>query len=102
MEHIIVISSSSDSSEFVEANDDNYPNQSYEGSDDSVGLSLSTESDWGSFLSGPSVTSDTESGSVGLASSNSTAYCQCALEDLLVECLSCGSFFELGTYCPGC
>ena len=45
MEHLIVISSSSDLFEFVEAYDDNSSNQSYEGSIDFVCHSLSTKSD---------------------------------------------------------
>jgi hypothetical protein len=90
MEHVIVISSSSDSSEYVEAHDDNNPSQSGEGSDGSVGLSMSP------------MTSDSKSESVGLARTNTIAYCQCAEEDFLVECLTCGSFFELGTFCPLC
>jgi hypothetical protein len=31
-----------------------------------------------------------------------TLYCQCDDDDALVECLSCGSMFELDMYCPGC
>jgi hypothetical protein len=34
----------------------------------------------------------------------SVEYCQCSdsEDDPLVECLTCGSLFELDTYCPGC
>jgi hypothetical protein len=102
MEHVIVISSSSDSSEYVEAHDDNNPSQSGEGSDGSVGLSMSSESEMATSISGPPMTSDSKSESVGLARTNTIAYCQCAEEDFLVECLTCGSFFELGTFCPLC
>ena len=45
------------------------------------------------------MTSDLEL--VGLARSNSTIYCRCIVEDLLIRCLSCGSFFELGTFNSG-
>jgi hypothetical protein len=31
-----------------------------------------------------------------------TLYCQCDNVDPLVECLSCRSLFELGSFCPGC
>jgi hypothetical protein len=56
--------------------------------------------DWATSISGPGVSSG--SGSVDMDSSISTTYCQCRDEDYLVECLSCGSFFQLGTFCPGC
>jgi hypothetical protein len=31
-----------------------------------------------------------------------TLFCQCDNEDAFVECLSCGSLFDLDTFCPGC
>jgi hypothetical protein len=40
--------------------------------------------------------------SLDLASSISTAYCQCEDEDFLVECLTYESYFELDNFCPGC
>jgi hypothetical protein len=91
MAHEIVIIFDSDSSEFVEIQDDRSPNHSGSGS---------SNSDWASSISGPPVISNSES--VELASSSSTAYCLCEDEDFLVECLTCGSFFELGIFCPGC
>jgi hypothetical protein len=29
-------------------------------------------------------------------------YCQCTEDDVLVQCLSCGSWFELDIHSPGC
>ena len=49
--------------------------------------------------SGPG--SNSLSGTFGDGSSISTAYCQCD-EDTLVECHTCGSFFEPDTVCPCC
>jgi hypothetical protein len=72
MAHQIVISYTSDSSEFVEVHDDNSPSQSGEGNNS---LCVSSHSDWASSISRPLVSSDSESESVDLASSNSTAYC---------------------------
>jgi hypothetical protein len=31
-----------------------------------------------------------------------TLFCQCDNEDALVECLICGSWFKLYTFCPRC
>jgi hypothetical protein len=62
------------------------------GSTSILDSSLSTHSvsvDWASSISGPSVSSD--SGSVDLIESISTAYYQCKDEDSLIECLTCGS-----------
>jgi hypothetical protein len=35
---------------------------------------------------------------------DSVEYCQCSddEDDTLVECLTCGSWFDLDTYCPDC
>jgi hypothetical protein len=51
--------------------------------------------DWANSISGPSVSSD--SGSVDLIGSISTAYYQCKDEDSLVECLTCGSQLMKGS-----
>jgi hypothetical protein len=54
---------------------------------------------------GGSSTSHSEaslSGPVDWSAENASAYCQCPDEDSLVECLSCGSWFDQETYCPGC
>jgi hypothetical protein len=98
MAHQIVIGYASNSSEFVEVHDDNSPNYSGSGSSSSVDLSVS--SDWVSSIFGPPVTSDSES--VELASSSSIIYYQYEDEDFLVECLTCRSFIELGTFYLGC
>jgi hypothetical protein len=37
--------------------------------------------------------------SIGDKASN---YCQCSDDEALVECLTCGSWFDINTYCPGC
>jgi hypothetical protein len=42
-----------------------------------------------------------ESESVDVASAISTAYCQCVEEESLVECPTCGSYFEPDTFCLG-
>jgi hypothetical protein len=76
-----VIGYSSDSSKFVNVDDD-------------ISLGLS-----GTGSNDPSMSLHSES--VDLASSISTTYCQCKNEDSLVECLTCGSYFELDTFCPG-
>jgi hypothetical protein len=68
------------------------------GSTSILDSSLSTHSvsvDWASSISGPSVSSD--SGSVDLIESISTAYYQCKDENSLVECLTCGSQLMRGS-----
>jgi hypothetical protein len=60
------------------------------GSTSTLDSSVPTHSvlvDWGSSISGPSVSSDSRS--VDLIESISTAYYQCKDEDSLVECLTC-------------
>jgi hypothetical protein len=94
MAHQVVYGYASDSSEFVEVEEDTSPNHSGSGSSSSIDPSMA------SLISGPPVTSDSES--VEMASTSSSAFCQCQHEDFLVECLTCGSFFDLGTFCPGC
>jgi hypothetical protein len=56
--------------------------------------------DWATSISGPSMSSESES--VDVTSTIFTAYCQCVEEYSLVECLTCGSYFVPNTYCPGC
>jgi hypothetical protein len=38
------------------------------------------------------------------ADDDSVGYCQYSDDEdhILVECLTCGSWFDLDTYCPGC
>jgi hypothetical protein len=79
MAHQIIVGYSSDSSEFVEADDE----ISSTGNNDSLGLS---ESSHLVSLSG-----------VG---SIDTVYCQYKNEDFLIECLTCGFYFELDTFYP--
>jgi hypothetical protein len=100
MAHQVVRGYISDSSEFVQVIDDDSAVQSGEGSNCTVSLSMSTYSNWATSISRPPASCDSES--EDLATSKSTAFYQCQDEDILVECLSCGSFFELGTFCPGC
>jgi hypothetical protein len=76
MAHQIVLVYSSDSSEFVEVNNDLNPSHSGLGSNSSLGPNVSSHSrsvDWASNISGPSVSSHL--GSVDLASSIPIAYC---------------------------
>jgi hypothetical protein len=86
MAHQILIVISSDSSEYVEEDDVGSHVQSDAGSNPSV-----SSGSWSSSISGPPVSSDSES----------VAYCQCE-EGTLVECPTCGSFFDLDTICPRC
>jgi hypothetical protein len=94
MAHQVVYGYAFDSSEFVEVEEDNSPNHSGSGSSSSVDPRVA------SSISSPPVTFDSES--VEMVGTNSSAFCQCQHEDFLVECLTCGSFFDLGTFCPGC
>jgi hypothetical protein len=51
-------------------------------------------------LSPPSLSSDySQEDEFGVVD---TLYCQCDNVVALVECLSCGSLFELDSFCPGC
>jgi hypothetical protein len=85
MVHQIVLGYSLDSSKYVEVDDVISPSQ--------------RGADSNSFLV-PIVSSPSRL--VDLASSSFTAYCQCTDENSLIECLNCGSYFELDTFCPGC
>jgi hypothetical protein len=86
MAHQIVVVISNDSSEYVEEEDVGSPLHSDAGSNPSV-----SRSSWSSSISGPPVSSDSES----------IAYCQCE-EDTLAECPTCGSFYDIDTICPRC
>jgi hypothetical protein len=86
MAHQILIVISSDSSEYVEEDDVGSPVHSNAGNSPSSSLVS-----WGSSISGPPVSTDSES----------VAYCQCE-EGTLAECPTCGSFFDIDTVCPRC
>jgi hypothetical protein len=86
MAHQILIVISSDSSEYVEEDDVGSPVHSDAGNSPS-----SSSVSWGSSISGPPVSTDSES----------VAYCQCE-EGTLAECPTCGSFFDIDTVCPRC
>jgi hypothetical protein len=86
MAHQIVVVISSDSSEYVGEEDVGSPVQSDAGSNPSV-----SRSSWSSSISGPPVSSDSES----------VAYCQCE-EGTLAECPTCRSFYDIDTICPRC
>jgi hypothetical protein len=86
MAHQILIVISSDSSEYVEEDDVGSPVHSDAGNSPS-----SSSVSFGSSISGPPVSTDSES----------VAYCQCE-EGTLAECPSCGSFFDIDTICPRC
>jgi hypothetical protein len=86
MAHQMLVEISSDSSEYVEEEDVGSPLHSDAGNSPS-GSSVS----WGSSISGPPVSTDSES----------VAYCQCK-EGTLAECPTCGSFFDIDTDCPRC
>jgi hypothetical protein len=86
MAHHILVVLSSDSSENVEEDDV----VSSVHSDVGNSPSMSSVS-WGSSISGPPVSTDSES----------VAYCQCE-EGTLAECPTCGSFFDIDTVCPRC
>jgi hypothetical protein len=101
MVHQVVLGYTSESSEYVDVEGNISPTRSGARSNIFLGPSISSDSeDFPSSIFGPSVSSDADS--VDIASSISTAYYQCRDEDTLVECLTCGSYFELGTFCPGC
>jgi hypothetical protein len=80
LQNLVVISSNS--SEYVEEEDVGSPVHS--------NPSVSWSS-WASSISGPPVSSDSES----------VAYCQCE-EGTLAECPTCGSFYDIDTICPRC
>ena len=84
MAHQIIIDILSDSSEFVEEDNVSSVDRSVVGSNPSE----STGS-WATSVSGPPVSSDSES----------IACCQCE-EGTLAECPTCGSFFDIDTICP--
>jgi hypothetical protein len=86
MAHQNVVVISSDSSEYLGEEDVGSPVQSDAESNPSV-----SRSSWSSSISGPPVSSDSES----------VAYCQCE-EGTLVECPTCGSFYDIDTICPRC
>jgi hypothetical protein len=86
MAHQMLVEISSDSSEYVEEEYVGSPLHSDAGNSPS-GSSVS----WGSSISGPLVSTDSES----------VVYCQCE-EGTLAECPTCGSFFDIDTDCPRC
>jgi hypothetical protein len=86
MAHQILIVISSESLEYVEEDDVGSPVHSDAGNSPS-----SSSVSWGSSISGPPVSTDSES----------VAYCQCE-EGTLAECPTCGSFFDIDTVCPRC
>jgi hypothetical protein len=58
-----------------------------------------------SRIDGCSFTNDSEtlvSGPVDSRDESADEYCQCPEEYTFVECLSCGSLFDIKTYCLGC
>jgi hypothetical protein len=58
-----------------------------------------------SRIEGCSSTSHNETslfGPVDRSAKSAFAYCQYLDEDTFIECLSCGSWFDPETYCPGC
>jgi hypothetical protein len=83
MAHQILVVISSDSSEYLEE-DVGSPIHSDAGSNPNE-----SSCSWSSSISGPLVSSDSES----------VAYCQCK-EGTLAKCPTCGSFFDLDTVCP--
>ena len=102
MAHRTILGYSFDSLEYVEVDDVNSPSHNGVGSNSTQVPSLSSPSKfeaWASLIFGPSVSLDLES--VKMESSISTTYYQCIYKDFLVECLNCGSFFDLGMYCLG-
>ena len=86
MAHQIIIEISFDSSEFAEEDDVSSPDPSVAGSNP-----RESSGSWATSISGPPVSSDSES----------LACCQCE-EYTLVECPTCGSFFDIDTICPLC
>jgi RNA polymerase subunit RPABC4/transcription elongation factor Spt4 len=86
MAHQILVVISSDSSEYAKEEDVGSPVHSDAGNSPSV-----SSVSWNSSISGPPVSTDSES----------VAYCQCE-EGTLAECRTCGSFFDIDTICPRC
>jgi hypothetical protein len=86
MAHQILVVISSDSLEYVE--EDDVVSSVHSDAENSPNVSSVS---WGSSISGPPVSTDSES----------VAYCQCE-EGTLAECPTCGSFFDLDTVCPRC
>jgi hypothetical protein len=86
MAHQNLVVISSDSSEYVEEDDVSSPLHS-----DAASSPIASSVSWGSSISGPPVSSESES----------VAYCQYK-EGTLAECPTCGSFFDLDTICPRC
>jgi hypothetical protein len=86
MAHQILVVISSDSLEYVEEEDVGSPVHSDARNSPTVS-SVSS----GSSISGPPVSTDSES----------VAYCQCE-EGTLAECPTYGSFFDIDTVCPRC
>ena len=84
----IIIEISSDSSDFGEEDDVSSTDSSVAGSSPN-----GSSGPWTTSVSGPSVSSDSES------VAESVAYCQCE-EGTLAECPTCGSFFDIDTVCP--
>ena len=102
MAHQIILGYSSYSLEYVDVDDIVNPMHSGTGSNSTqVPSNFSPPQfvDWATSISGLSVS--LESVSLEMDSSISSAYYQCKDENYLIECLSCGSFFELSTFCPG-
>jgi hypothetical protein len=92
MAHQVVLLYDSDMSEFIEVDGDHSAGHSGADSNSSI--------DWAPSISRPNMSSKSES--IDVASAISTAYYQCVEEDSLVECPTCGSYFELDTFYPRC
>ena len=88
MAHQIIIEISSDSSDFVEEDNVSSIDSSRAGS-----YPNGSSGSWTTSVFGPLVSSDSES------VAEFVAYCQCE-EGTLVECPTCGSFFDIDTVCP--
>jgi hypothetical protein len=86
MAHQILVVISSDSLEYVEEDDVGSPVHNDAGSNPSM-----SSSSWASSISGPPISSDSES----------IAYCQCE-EGTLAKYPICRSFLTLDTICPRC
>ena len=98
MAHQVVLLYDSDTSEFVKVDDDHSAAYSGAGSNTPSVAFHYGSMDWASSNFGPSVTLR----AIVVGNSISTTYCQYGKGDTLVECHTCGSFFEPDTYCPGC
>jgi hypothetical protein len=90
MTHQVEHGSASESSEFLEVEDDASPVHS--------GEAPSESSEWASSIFGSPLFSESNDD----VSSSPIAFCQCEDEDTLLECGTCGSFFELDTHCSRC